>query len=82
MDLSPYAKAGELIAVHIRERTIAGGLPGVVLRCVLELEWATGERTLVEQAFDEETAPNLASFEASIQVLNRVLARKRAGGER
>jgi len=27
MDLSPYAKAGDLIAVHIRERTVAGGMP-------------------------------------------------------
>ena len=38
MDLSPYAKAGELIAVHIRERTVAGGMPGAVIHYVLELE--------------------------------------------
>ncbi len=82
MDLSPYAKAGDLIAVHIRERTIAGGMPGMVIHYVLELEWATGDRTIVEQSLGEETAPNLASFEAAIQVLNRVLARKRAEEER
>lgn len=77
MDLSPYAKAGDLIAVHIRERTIAGGMPGAVIHYVLELEWASGDRTIVEQSLDEEAAPNLASFEAAIRVLNRVLARKR-----
>ena len=44
---------------------------------MLELEWASGDRTIVEQSLDEETAPNLASFEAAIRVLNRVLARKR-----
>jgi len=77
MDLSPYAKAVDLIAVHIRERTVAGGMPGAVIHYVLELEWVSGERTIVEQSLDEETAPNLASFEAAIRVLNRVLARKR-----
>ena len=77
MDLSPFGEAGELIAVHIRERTIAGGVPGVVIRCILELEKTSGERIVVEESFDEKTAPNLASFEAFIRVLNRELARKR-----
>ncbi len=77
MDLSPYAKAGELIAVHVQAYSIAGGERGVVVGCVLELEWASGERTFREHSFDQETAPNLASFQALIETLNRTLARKR-----
>ena len=77
MDLSPFLEADDLIAVHVRERTIAGGMPGVVVHYVLELEWATRDPTLVEGTVPESEAFNLASFEAFIRDLNRVLVRKR-----
>ncbi len=76
MDLTPFAKADDLIAVRVQAYSITGGERGVVVGCVLELEWATGERTFREESFDQETAPNLASFLAFIKALNRTLARK------
>ena len=82
MDLSAFQGADDLIAVNVRERTISGGTPGVVTRYVLELEWATGKRELVEQTVPESQAFNLASFEAFIRVLNETLARKRGGRPR
>jgi hypothetical protein len=77
MDLSPFLGADDLIAVHVRERTIAGGTPGVVTRYVLELEWANRDPTLLEQAVPEDQTFNLASFEAFIRDLNRALAKRR-----
>ena len=77
MDLSAFHDAHGLVAVHVRERTIAGPGRGVVVRYVLELEWATGARTLIEETVPESQAFNLAAFEAFIRDLNRVLDQRR-----
>jgi hypothetical protein len=77
VDLTPFAGASGLIAVRVREREVGGGTPGVVVRYVLELEWANGESTLVEETAPTGQAFNQASFEAAIDALNRELTRRR-----
>lgn len=77
MDLSAFHDAHGLVAVHVRERTIVGPGRGIVVRYVLELEWASGERTLIEETVPESEAFNVAAFEAFIRDLNLALAKRR-----
>jgi hypothetical protein len=66
------ASASVSVSVHqpaLRTQGNVGPGCGVVVRYVLELEWASGERTLIEQTVPESEAFNLAAFEAFIQDL-------------
>lgn len=74
MDLTPWSHGG-VIEVKVRERTIAGGVPGTVIRCILEVVHVDGTIELVEREFgDEGFAP--AAFEAFVRDLNRALKRR------
>lgn len=75
MDLSPWAHGG-VVEVRVRERTISGGYPGTVIRCILEIEHADGTIELLERGFGEEGFV-LAAFEAFVRDLNRALRAKR-----
>lgn len=75
MDLSPWAHGG-VVEVRVRERTIAGGYPGTVIRCVLEVEYGDGSIELLERTFGAEGFV-LAAFEAFVRDLNRALQARR-----
>ena len=77
MDLSPWAHGG-VVEVRVRERTIAGGYPGTVVGCILEIEYADGSTELLERRFGDEGFV-LAAFEAFVRDLNRALKAKRQG---
>lgn len=74
MDLSAFP-LGDAVRVEVLEQTIAGGQPGVVVHCVLEVQYRSGGARRVEMSFDEANAYNFASFRAFITALNRTLAK-------
>lgn len=61
--------------MKVRERTISGGVPGTVIRCVLEVEHVDGTVELLEREFGDEGF-SLAAFEAFIRDLNSALRRR------
>jgi hypothetical protein len=69
VDLTPWAHGG-VVEVRVRERTIAGGYPGTVVRCVLEVEHGDGTVDLLEREFGDAGFA-LAAFEAFVRDLNR-----------
>jgi len=77
MDLSRFLGAQKLVAVHVRGRSVGGGARGVVVGCVLELEYEDGSSESVELTISENEAFNVASFEAFFQALNHVLKKRR-----
>lgn len=77
MDLSPWEHGG-IVEVRVRERTIAGGFPGTVVRCILEIEYVDGSTELLERKFGEDGFV-LAAFEAFVRDLNRALRAKFKG---
>lgn len=60
----------------MRERTVAGGVPGTVIRCVLEVVHVDGTIEPLEREFGEEGF-SLAAFEAFVRDLNKALKRRR-----
>ena len=75
MDLTPWARGG-VVEVRVQERTIAGGYPGTVVRCVLEVVYADGSTRLVEREFGG-AGFSLSAFEAFVRALNRALDEQR-----
>ncbi len=71
MDLTPWAHGG-VVEIRVQERTIAGGYPGTVVRCVLEVVYVDGSTRLVEREFGGEGF-TVAAFEAFVRALNRAL---------
>lgn len=78
MDLTSWAHRG-VVEVRVRERTVAGGYPGTVIHCLLEIEYADGSTELLERSFGDEGFV-LGAFEAFVRDLNRALRAKRAQG--
>lgn len=76
MDLTPWSHGG-VVEVRVRERTIAGGVPGTVVRCVLEVEHVDGNVEVLEREFGDEGF-SLAAFEAFVRDLNGALRRRRS----
>lgn len=74
MDLTPWSHGG-VVEVRVRERTIAGGVPGTVIRCVLEVEHVDGTIEVLEREFGDEGF-SLPAFEAFVRDLNRALKRR------
>jgi len=75
VDLTPWSHEG-VVEVRVRERTIAGGVPGTVIRCVLDVEHVDGTVTVRELEFGDQGF-SLPAFEAFIRGLNQKLKQRR-----